>query len=238
MASLEEEFMRNKKWILFPLFLSLFLAGCNESDLWPTRVRTVPNGFVSLDDMLYGRDYIGHFFWSTDLVFVSPKDGTNNIFNVDVGRDDFIVMRNLREYFVNKALMLEILEYAENRDELVSRRYRLGDTIEIRPIGDIGVTREFTVFSVERISQSGILATYEIKFEIYPPMDTLQAAQSRFISFETVEPGRYTVFSIIDENTVHIRINSDKTPSVLIIVGTSPFHFEGHQRTIDLIGQY
>lgn len=226
--------MKMRIWLLLPLIVILFLTGCSNSRASYVRVRTLPQGFVLLRELTYGRDYIGFFPWHEETAVVSPEGSTNTIFFTAMQNSDFIVIHNNRHY-VNEEIMLEVLNHARNRDEIISRRYALGEPIEISPIAGLGETREFTIHSAERIEQDERDAVYEIKFDINPPPSTLQEIRRCFISVETIEGRRFDSFDIVDENTIHIRIRNDNTISTLTITNLSSVFFEGHRRTICLL---
>jgi hypothetical protein len=243
--------MKNIKRILPILLCCLFLVGCiRGGTTLPNRAWFIPRDFAPLNEMLYGRDYIRLVFFHelVEFDFIFPDfygngPGTVSIFETNTRNCNFIVMRRPGEYFVNEAIMLEILEYAGNRQELVDIRYSLGEVIEIHPLGGIGETREFTIYSFEKISDIGGIATYEISFNINPPMSDLELTRRSFTHVETPEVGIVNIFDmvdIVDENTVRLRIRNDRTISALSIRNLTggPLIFEGHRRTIDLIGQH
>jgi len=232
---IRRDYMRTNRWFFLILFCGFFLAGCGSSTPSPSSVRVLPQGFVSIEDLLSQNSSIEIFFWHGDVGFIlNIEDRSYNIFDTAADNSNFIVKYNGKHY-INKEVLLEVLNFAENRNEILNKRYVIGEPIEIHPIGGFCQTYIFTIFSVERINEVDGIATYEIKFDITPPMRTLQVTRNHFLHVTTTDGITHANFEIVDENTIRFNILAHRTPYELTVAIPSAFFFEGHKRTISLI---
>jgi len=199
---------------------------------YPDIVRDLPEGFVSLNNATVGlEEVLSVFFWSTTFVVQCSESIT--IFQTEVKDRRFILIYQ-NEYYVNERVFSEIVEYATNISENRNRVYRMGDSVEIGGVGGVGITHNIQVVSISRVFKDEELeglSSYNIRLNISPA--PLGGAIRYLVMVETLGGRRHNSFSVVDENTVHVRILEGDEIALVEVINPSPgFFFEGSQRKI------
>ena len=197
---------------------SLFPIRLGDDRITEARnVRTVPAGFIELNtavnDLQGVLDLIG---WSNNIVFQDAEGVT--FFQTNSGNDEFVV-RYRGNLYVNGEMFSEIVDTAITVYQQTNKIYDIGDVMEFRGLTRSGagprLIHTLTITSIERfiIDRHTV---YEIKFTTSD--HTLVRYHLEFFEFiETRSGGVYSDFVLIDEETVHIKIDSYESIDMIIL---------------------
>jgi len=201
----------------------------------PVIVQKLPYGFINLNEAIYGKDYINYLFWSTNIVFLAYPGG-HNILQLNVRFDDFIVLYG-GAYYVHEKAIQDIIHYAKNREEYLSKTYSIGEKIKIPSLGGLGITYIIEIVALDRILEVDGKVTYNMTFNVDPNISN-ERVLSYAIFIETINGEKYDMFhtdviNIVDTSNVRITISSEDAISVITVFNPSVRGgFEGHERRV------